>query len=448
MRAADLPSLAIDTFRAYYEQLAAGTTGLIPEAAIEPIEPLPSSQDLVPHGAAGTSALGATVVIKLNGGLGTGMGMQRAKSLLPVKGELSFLDVIARQVGALRERAGARLPLVLMNSFATRDDSLAHLARYDALSADLPADFLQHRVPRVRVDDLSPVEWPADPEAEWCPPGHGDLYPALVTSGALERMLSAGYHYAFVSNSDNLGAVLDPSILGFLVERELPFLMEVADRTEADRKGGHLARERGGGLLLRESAQCPDEDQDAFQDVGRHRYFNTNSLWVDLRALAERLEASGGVLGLPMIRNEKHVVASDPATPRVYQLETAMGAALSVFPGAAALRVPRRRFAPVKATSDLLVVRSDAYALDAGAELVPQCPPEALPRVTLDAGFKSVADFDARFPAGPPSLRACRTLRVEGDVVFGEGVVVEGDVAVRAEPGETHRVPDGARLRG
>ena len=96
---------------------------------------------------------------------------------------------------------------MFMNSFRTRDDTLAALARYDDLAVDgLDLDFLQSQEPKLRADDLTPVEWPADPSLEWCPPGHGDLYTSLVTSGVLDRLLELGYRYASVSNSDNLGA--------------------------------------------------------------------------------------------------------------------------------------------------------------------------------------------------------------------------------------------------
>ena len=181
-------------------------------------------------------------MLKLNGGLGTSMGMTRAKSLLEVKDGLTFLDIIVRQVLDLRRRSGARLPLVLMNSFATRDDSLAALARYPELASDVPADFVQNKVPKLLADDLTPASWPAEPGLEWAPPGHGDLYTALVVSGMLDELLERGYRYAFVSNADNLGAVLEPRILAWMAREGHPFVMEVADRTEADRKGGHLAR--------------------------------------------------------------------------------------------------------------------------------------------------------------------------------------------------------------
>jgi UTP--glucose-1-phosphate uridylyltransferase len=434
LRADGAGEATIAAFRDAYERLRSGDRGMLPEAELEPVQELPGFDELPDDEGAAAEAMDHAVVLKLNGGLGTSMGMTRAKALLEVKEGLTFLDVIARQVLELRRRTGARVPLVLMNSFHTREDSLAALARYPELAADVPADFVQSRFPKLRADDLSPVSWPDDPDLEWAPPGHGDLYASLLSSGMLATLLDHDYRYAFVSNSDNLGAVLDERILAWLAREGVPFLMEVADRTEADRKGGHIALRRGGGLVLRESAQTPEEDAEAFQDVRRHRFFNTNNLWIDLRALAALLERSGGLLRLPLIVNRKTVDPADPSSPPVIQLETAMGAAIEVFEGARALRVPRRRFAPVKTTNDLLAVRSDAYVLteDAHIELAPERG-DRPPVVDLDPRFyRLLRDFEARFPAGPPSLVACERLTVVGDVEFGHGDAVRGAAKVAA----------------
>lgn len=445
MRAEGLPDVVVRTFAAQLEQLARGETGLIPEAELEPVESLPDLDALGEETAAvGREALGRTVLVKLNGGLGTGMGLERAKSLLPVKDGLTFLDVIARQA------RGAGVPLVLMNSFATRDDSLALLAGYPELAGPIPLDFVQHKVPKVERDTLAPAAAPGAPELEWNPPGHGDLYAALVTSGILDALRAGGYRYAFVSNADNLGAVLDERLLGHLVAGRLPFLMEVADRTAADRKGGHLARLRDGRLVLRESAQCPAEDEAAFQDVARHRFFNTNSIWLDLDALAAALAERDGVLVLPMIRNEKTVDPRDPGSTPVFQLETAIGSAIQVFPGAGAIRVPRTRFAPVKTTNDLLAVRSDAYVLTDDWRVVGN-PARTLGTLVVDLDprfYRLVDQLDARFPAGPPSLVACERLRVRGDVRFGAGVVARADVLVAHDGAGQATVPDGTALAG
>jgi UTP--glucose-1-phosphate uridylyltransferase len=379
------------------------------------------------------------VLIKLHGGLVTTMGMTRAKSLIEARDGLSFLDVIVRQTLAVRRRHGVRLPLVLMDSFRTRDDTLAALAAHPDLPVGVPLDFLQHKEPRLRADDLTPLRWPADPALEWCPPGHGDIYPALMTSGTLDALLDAGYRYAFLSNADNLGAVLDPRILAWFAAEGAPFLMEVVIGTEADRKGGHIARHADGRLVLRETAQTPPEDEASFRDHARWRYYNSNNLWVDLRALADLVGQRDGVVPLPLIVNRKTADPADRSTPEVIQLETAMGAAISVFDGARAVCVPRTRFAPVKTTNDLLVLRSDAYRLTPEAHVEPVA--EA-PFVDLDpAHFGRIADFDARFPAGPPSLVDCERFVVRGDVTFGVGVVARGVVEIDAGA-DRLRIPD------
>jgi UTP--glucose-1-phosphate uridylyltransferase len=435
LRAEGLPEIAVETFARYERRLRDGEQGVLHESEIEPLGELPDFDDLPPSDG---SALGEAVVLKLNGGLGTSMGMTGPKSLIEVKDGLTFLDVIVRQVLHLRERHGARIPLLLMNSFATRDDTLAALERYPELRVDdLPLDFVQGKVPKLRADDLEPVEWPADRALEWAPPGHGDVYTSLATSGMLEALRQRDYRYLFLSNSDNLGSALEPRILDWFAREGLPFLAEVTERTESDRKGGHLARLRDGGhLVLRETAQTADEDSAAFEDIGRHRYFNCNNIWVDLERLDPTME-------LPLIVNRKTVDPTDSSSPEVLQLETAMGAAIGVIAGAAALRVPRSRFAPVKTTNQLLTVRSDAFELTEGWTMRAAADP--IPVVELDSDcYKLLADFERRFAGGPPSLRDCRRLTVEGDVSFGRDVVVRGEVRLRGP----QQVPDGTLLEG
>ena len=427
MKAEGLPAVVIDTFAHYFEQLAAGETGLIPESEIESVDSLPDADDFSAElTEAGQTALPKTVYLKLNGGLGTGMGLAKAKSLLKVKNGQTFLDIIAHQA------THAQLPLVLMNSFSTRDDTLEALKSYPELSrGDISLDFLQHKVPKIAQADLAPAVCDRDHDLEWCPPGHGDLYTAMITSGMLASLLDHGFEYAFVSNSDNLGAVIDTSILGYFATNKLPFLMEVADRTEADKKGGHLARRPDGHLLLRELAQCPGEDEATFQDVSRHRYFNTNSLWVHLPSLQKVLDEKNGILGRPMLRNGKTVDPRDKASQKVWQIETAMGSAIEIFEGAGAVRVPMSRFAPIKKTSDLLDVRSDNYVLTDDFRVVAN-PERKLGRciIQLDDTYKFVDDLEARFPHGAPSLVGCERLAISGDVKFGSNVTVQGSVSI------------------
>lgn len=431
MRREGLPEIVIDNFRHYFRALAAGNTGMISEAEIEPVTALPRADDLDEYVAAGKAALPHAAILKLNGGLGTSMGLQAAKSLLVAREGLSFLDIIARQTLASRRRYATNTPLILMNSFNTDADTREVIARYPDLAGAVPQFMQQHKVPKVLQNSLTPAEWPADADLEWCPPGHGDVYVALVTSSLLDTLLEHNYRYLFISNSDNLGATLDLGILGYIAQQDVPFLMEVARRTEADRKGGHLARLHNGRLVLREVAQCPDADLDAFQNVERHGYFNTNNIWVDLRRLKAVMGEQDNVLGLPMIMNKKTVDPRDSSSPAVYQLETAMGAAIQVFEGAQALHVSRSRFAPVKTCADLLVLRSDRYKLDEDYML--QANPTSSGDLTVDLDsryYKLIDAFEQRFPEPVPALAGCTALKVKGDVRFTSGAVFRGAVSI------------------
>ena len=432
MRDEGVDDVAIDTFAHYYRLLEHGETGMIPESSIEPLD-MDSLADADVPDAVAAEAIRKTVVIKLNGGLGTSMGMNRAKSLLCVRRGLSFLDIIARQVLHLREEYAAPLPLIFMNSFRTSADTMAALSRYDSLPVDdLPLEFMQNKEPKLLLDGLLPVSYPKDPDLEWCPPGHGDLYTALRGTGLLGRLMEAGYRHVFVSNSDNLGAVPDARVAGWFAASGAPFAIEAVRRTPNDRKGGHFARRLSDGrVVLRESAQTLPGDLEALGDLDRHKFTSTNNLWFDLQAMQDMLDAREGILGLPLIRNVKHVDPGDPRTPEVVQIESAMGAAIEVFPNALTIEVGRDRFVPVKTTNDLLVLRSDIY--DLGGDFVLDQASDAVPYIELDNDFyKQVGDFDKRFPDGAPSLRRASSFTVDGDFTFGHGVKVVGDVRLDA----------------
>jgi UTP--glucose-1-phosphate uridylyltransferase len=443
---AGVDDVAVETFAHYYRLLEHGETGMIPESTIEPVD-MERLADVEVGDDDAARAIRGTAVIKLNGGLGTSMGMDRAKSLLCVRRGLSFLDIIARQVLNLRKEYDAPLPLIFMNSFRTSADTLEALARYEDLPVEgLPLEFLQNKEPKLLAKDLSPVSWPKDPDLEWCPPGHGDLYTALRGTGLLDRLLEAGFERVFVSNSDNLGAVPDARVAGWFATSGAPFAIEAVRRTPSDRKGGHFARRKSDGrIVLRETAQTLDEDKRALADLDRHRFCSTNNLWFDLRAMKQALDVRDGILGLPLIRNVKTVDPGDKSTPEVIQIETAMGAAIEVFEDSRLIEVGRDRFVPVKTTNDLLVLRSDVYAI--GDDFVLDQVAEDLPYVELDdEHYKLVGEFDKRFPEGAPSMRKATSLTVEGDWTFGRGVQVIGEVALRASAAQ--RVEPDAVLSG
>ena len=446
MRDAGIAEQAIDVFSHYYRALDNGATCLIPEDSIEPLTRIDSIEDVEIDEAGAREALSRTVLIKLNGGLGTSMGMDRTESLLPVREGKSFLDLLVDQVMAARRIYDVTLPLIFMNSFRTRRDTLAALAAHPGIGVDgLPLDFLQNREPKLRADDPTPVTWAADPDLEWCPPGHGDIYTALTASGVLDALLESGYKYAMTSNSDNLGAAPSARVAGWFAASGAPYAPELCRRTPADVKGGHLAvRKSDGRIILRETAQTPADEMHFFTDQYRHPFFHTNNLWFDLEVLRDTLAERRGILGLPLIKNAKTVDPADASSVPVIQLETAMGTAVEAFEGATAIEVPRSRFLPVKTTNDLLLLRSDVYEVDDAGLL--QMVPERACTVNLDPRYyKKIRDFEARFPHGVPSVRQAKSLTVEGDWTFGADVVAIGDARV-GEAGSPGEVASGTRL--
>lgn len=453
MAGAGVSILTQRSFLASHQLVQAGATGAILESDIEPVASLPRFEELSAVDPATTASLLSKVaIIKLNGGLGTGMGLDRAKSLLSVSQGRTFLDFIALQTEHQRATAGGQnLRFMLMNSFSTSKDTQDFLSgRYPNMAGgDLfkqSVEFMQGMVPKVAQDSLLPVAYPADPDCEWVPPGHGEIYIALKASGKLDALLAQGVEYIFVSNSDNLGATLDLGFVNFMQHQKLDFVMEVCERADADKKGGHLARGRANGnLLLREAAQCRKEDEPSFQDVSRHKYFNTNNLWVNLAALKAQLDAHGGVLPLPVIRNGKTVDPTNAQSQKVYQLESAMGAAIALFDKTSAIVVPRSRFAPVKTCADLLALRSDCYEVTPDYRIVLKAHRRGVPpNITLeDKHYKFVNQFESLVELAVPSLADCDALTVVGPIKFAPGVVIKGATTITNKAAEVKVLPSG-----
>jgi UTP--glucose-1-phosphate uridylyltransferase len=450
MTAANLPEKAIEYFSTYYLEMRSGAEGQLPESEIEPVfrSDISDYADTEPFRTAGKALLDRAVILKLNGGLGTTMGCDGPKSLIEVKPGHTFLSIAVERSRKLSTASGVRPVLVLMNSFHT--DYLTHeaLARHGAEDPTL-LTFIQNKFPKVSCENQLPAVCPQQPALEWNPPGHGDLFSAIDTSGTLNDLLARNYRYAFISNIDNVGAELDAGILGYMAEQGIEFLMEVADRTASDRKGGHLARRRRDNrLVLRESAQCPEGDRETFRDIGRHQLFNTNNIWIDLKALRNLLDSNNGLIKLPLICNRKTLDPVDSSTAPVIQLETAMGAGISLFNSSDAVRVPRSRFIPVKSCDDLLVVRSDAFTFTEDFTLLAASGDMAAPPdILLERAFYTTVDqLAAHFPFGPPSLRGCRSLRVEGEVIFGANIRITGDVTISNPTGQPRRIPDNSHI--
>jgi UTP--glucose-1-phosphate uridylyltransferase len=425
-----LQPLVIETFAYYYNKVLTGETGQVCDREIQPVDAreIEDYKNLDTYAAAGQGAFKHSVGIVLNGGLGTTMGLTGPKSLIEAKNGKTFLEIILKQA----ENRGAQL--ALMNSFSTQEATRAALSKLKP--SPTPLQFIQHKFPKIRQQDLAPATWPQNPEMEWNPPGHGDVFTALNTSGMLKYLLENGIQYAFIHNLDNLGARMEESLLGYFVQHGFSFMMEVAEKTPADIKGGHLARYHNGRLLLREAAQCPPDEIAAFQDITRYRFFNTNNIWINLESLKALFEKEH-TARLPMILNPKTVDPRNKSSPPVFQIETAMGAAISLFKNTTAVRVPRSRFFPVKSCNDLLALRSDCYVLGEKNNLLINPKRVSTSRadniqIRLDPNFYGKIDLlEERFKNGLPSLVNCDSLNIEGDVYFESDVTIKDSVSIK-----------------
>lgn len=442
MQKEGLSSEFISDFLAKVNQVKNGETGIAVWSEVGDLDPDKDEESLETiqaNNKASSEELSKLVVIKLNGGLGTSMGLSKAKSLIPIKDGHSFLKIIAKQILYLREKYKVEIPLLLMDSFNTREESQVEL-KEAGLSQNFPTSFLQHKVPRLLQSNLEPIT-SKDPKNDWCPPGHGDIYFTLVETGILDQLLDSGYEVAFISNGDNLGATVDSSIVSYFLKSGLDFAMEMTPKTMADKKGGAIYKKIRNGKFLQyellETAQVPADYMHEFTGMGKFRTFSTNNLWINLKSLKARWQK--GEFRLSLIINPKEVEGQD-----VLQLETAMGSAVGNFEKFRGIIIPRDRFAPVKKTEDYLVRRSDAYRLNDDYSLtmsdVRKKQGLGEPVVNLDdVYYKKIQDFESRF-IYTPSLVSMESLDVEGEWIFDLDVSIRGKVKFQNQSGKPVKI--------
>jgi UTP--glucose-1-phosphate uridylyltransferase len=403
---------------------------------LEELDEVPSDAELV-H-----LLLDKVCVVKLNGGLGTSMGCRGPKSAIEVKNEQTFLDLAVRQVESMNIQYGADVPLILMNSFNTHEETEAYVKKYETHNIRIIM-FNQSCYPRIDQATLLPLPQESfKPEQKelWCPGGHGDIYAALYQSGILENLINQGKEFVFISNIDNLCATVDLKVLYQIMNSDTEFCMEVTRKTKADVKGGTLV-EYDGKLRLVEVAEVAQKDLSKFLSVNKFKYFNTNNLWANLRGI-QRLIAPGAFQS-DVIVNKKIMHEGR----KVIQLETAAGAAIKYFPTALALQVPRSRFNPVKMTSDLFLAQSNLYTIKHGSLIMnPGRGTDAVPLVKFGPELKSMDTYSDHFAYGPPDILELEHLTVSGDVYFGEGVVLKGTVIIVANGGNRIDIPAGSVL--
>lgn len=227
-----------------------------------------------------------------------------------------------------------------------------------------------------------------------------------------------------------------------MMETGAEYIMELTDKTRADVKGGTLINYDGQVRLL-EIAQVPKEHVEDFKLIKKFKYFNTNNLWINLRAIKRLVEQNA--IELEIIPNQKLITRGKDEIS-VIQLETAVGAAIRHFEGAHGVVVPRLRFLPVKTCLDLLLVKSDLFHLEHGAlKLDPVREGYANPLIKLGLDFKKVKNFQHHIPHMPKILELDH-LTITGNVNIGRNVTLKGTVIIVCSDGQRIDVPNGSIL--
>ncbi|TKR80551.1 hypothetical protein L596_014609 [Steinernema carpocapsae] len=395
-------------------------------------EEIQRDYDKLPECKNAKEVLEKVVVVKLNGGLGTTMGCKGPKSLIPVRDDETFLDFAIKQHMATNEKHNSAVPLFLLDSFRT-EETISEVLKSRNIDPNLVRQFVQSRCPRIDAETLLPVPENHDDclEEGWYPPGHGNVLRSMYYSGILDELIAQGRFVCFISNIDNTGANLDARIAKFMLNSEAEYVMEVTPKTEADIKGGTLI-EINDRIMHLEMPQVPEGHVDEFCSLQTFKIFNTNNIWVDLRAVKRRLQE----IKMEIIVNKK--VMSNGR--RVIQLETSIGGAIRNFEKVFGVNVARHRFLPVKRTQDLLAIKSNLY--DVTPEHVLRLQVPKAPFIALSSHYNAVHDFDERFPT-IPDLRNITKLVVSGDVHFGENVVLRGEVEISGDGEISNRVCEG-----
>ena len=351
--------------------------------------------------------LNKIAILKLNGGLGTSMGCSAPKSSIIVKNNYTFIDIICKQVECLNKEFKSNIPLIFMNSLNTDKITKDLCQKYSNLDV---YHFNQNFLPRLSIGlDQTFLEknekYNENNKDKFYPPGHGDVYQALIDSGILNKLQSKNIEYLFISNSDNLGATLDLKILDILCMNQIDFLMEVVPKTLADVKGGALIKYENKNSLL-EVAQVPKDNLEEFHDITKFKYFNTNNIWMKIELL------NTGTPNMDVIYNEKKL---DNNTPCV-QLEIAMGSAIKHYDNSKIICVDRERFRPVKKCADLFLIQSNLFSLDQNYNLNQKV--EILPLVNFSDKYKYIDDFNKAFPKGIPDISKLTKLHLNEYKIF------------------------------
>jgi len=292
-------------------------------------------------------------IVKLNGGLGTSMQCTGPKSVITVKNNLTFLEIIINQIRFLNKKYKCNIPLVLMNSTLTTNNEEMKKIINNSSDIDILI-FHQDNLPRIcaKTNKLLNNDSFISNTPISCPSGTGDFYESLLKSNVYHKLLKRNIEHLFISNIDNLAASADPYILNFLQNnKNIEFNIEVTPKTELDIKGGTFIDYDNKTRLL-EVAMIPKENLEEFYSIEKFKIFNTNNIWIKLNSLINNYE------NMEIFQNFKTIDNTE-----FYQIESVIGSGINCFENISIINVPRNRFLPVKKKNNLEDIRSDKYIL-------------------------------------------------------------------------------------
>ncbi|MCK6547211.1 UTP--glucose-1-phosphate uridylyltransferase [Myxococcota bacterium] len=319
-----------------------------------------SAADVAPYRRAGEEALkkGEVAVVVLNGGMATRFGGV-VKGVVEVFDGETFISLKAQDVARAHQTFGARIPLVLMNSFATHASTLEHVEskKRFGLAADDLLWFQQSVSLRMNPDGSLFIG--DDGLPSYHAPGHGDFFSCIRRSGVLGKLRDRGVKTLLFSNVDNLGATIDPVILGYhlLIGADMSAEITEKRRTASGDwdKGGAPAYVDGRLQIVEGFRFPPSFQQESLPD------FSTNNFLFRLAAIDREVELERHVVkkkvdGRPALQLESITCEASGVTDARGQPSFALGL----------FRVPREgatgRFFPVKEPQDLEALRDTIKA--------------------------------------------------------------------------------------
>ena len=322
------------------------------------------------------------------GGVSTSMG-GCAKAIVNAKNNMSFIEIKLNHVRQMQSKYFCKIPVILMTSQETDEQIMNHLNSKNLLDDIDLIKIVQPVTVRFTLNNENlEVAKKSNGLPSYVPGGHYDSF--ILLNEIKDDLKQKGIKTIFINNIDNLGATIDPVLIGYHVLKKSLFTPEIAKKEKND-KGGTFAR-ISGNLRLLEGPMVPEDYKDTFSDIKVHKYFNTNLIYIDMDIFDYFDEINSEV---PVFINKKNFDGQE-----VFGFEGAVGLVFGLKNSALLVVDRQKRFLPIKFLSDLWLLRSNFMILDKKTSSVSQMklmkPVISLP----DSFLSNIDDFENKIADG------------------------------------------------